>query len=55
MIAYLIAAAIIAAAAWIIWCRVRAFQRTGGRSACENCPYSGHCQGGCDGKGRQED
>ena len=43
MIAYLIAAAIVLAAAWILVRRVRAFFRTHGQSACENCPYSGAC------------
>ncbi len=52
MIAYIVAAAVIGAAIWILWRRISAFKRTGGRSACENCPYSGRCQGGCDGKGQ---
>ena len=38
-----IAAAIIASAAWILIRRALSFKRTCGRSACENCPYSGSC------------
>ena len=52
MIAYLIAAAIVLAAAWILVRRVRAFFRTRGQSACENCPYSGTCGSASDNGGR---
>ena len=55
MIGWIIGLAIVGLAAAILIRRARDFVRTKGMSACENCPYSGHCQGGCDGKGRQED
>lgn len=35
------------AAAWILVKRVIRFIKTGGKSACENCPYSGQCKGQC--------
>ena len=38
-----IAVGIIAAAAWILIRRIVSFKRTCGRSACENCPWSGTC------------
>lgn len=53
IIPYIIAAAIIGAAAWILIRRAVAFKRTKGRSACENCPYSDDCQGDCDEKGQK--
>lgn len=45
-----IAIALIAAAALILGKRLLDFVRTGGESACRNCPYSGSCGGGCDKK-----
>ena len=43
----IIGAAIIALAAIILIRRIRAFIRSGGESACGNCPYSGSCPGKC--------
>ena len=42
-IAYVLAGLILALAAGVLGFRLRAFFRTGGRSACEHCPYSGSC------------
>jgi MoaA/NifB/PqqE/SkfB family radical SAM enzyme len=46
-ISYLVAAAILILAAMVIIRGVRAFFKTGGRSACDHCPYSGSCGGSC--------
>lgn len=34
-------------ALWFLLKRLIRFIRTGGQSACENCPYSGKCSGHC--------
>jgi radical SAM protein with 4Fe4S-binding SPASM domain len=47
-VSYAIAAAILVAAALVIFRSVRAFFSTGGRSACDGCPYSGSCAGRCE-------
>lgn len=47
MIGILIGIIIIGAAAGILGKRAYSFVRTKGQSACANCPYSGHCSGGC--------
>lgn len=44
-IAYVLAGLMIILAAWILIKRTRDFIQTKGRSACENCPYSGQCAG----------
>ncbi len=49
-ISYVVAAGILCLAALIIYRGVRSFFKTGGRSACDHCPYSGSCGGGCDKK-----
>lgn len=40
-------ALLVGAAAWVLVKRLIRFIKTGGRSACENCPYAGHCRGDC--------
>lgn len=45
ILSILVALAIVFAAAWILVKRLGAFKRSCGRSACENCPYSGACGG----------
>ena len=48
MIGLIIGLAIVGLAAAILIRRARAFVRTKGMSACENCPYSGQgCSGHC--------
>lgn len=47
-VSYVVAALILGLAALIIGRGVRSFFKTGGRSACDRCPYSGSCGGGCD-------
>lgn len=47
MLLYLIAAAILLSAGWILYRRVAAFVRSKGSSACANCPYAKSCSGGC--------
>ena len=49
-ISYVVAFVILALAALVIFRGVRSFIKTGGRSACDHCPYSGSCGGGCDKK-----
>lgn len=49
-ISYAVAAVILGLAGLVIYRGVRAFFKTGGRSACDHCPYSGSCGGGCDKK-----
>jgi hypothetical protein len=49
-ISYIVAAVILGLAALIIYRGVRAFFKTGGRSACDHCPYSNSCGGACDKK-----
>jgi len=46
-ITYVVAIVILGLAALIIYRGVRAFIKTGGRSACNHCPYSGSCDGSC--------
>ena len=47
MLPIIIGIAIIALAAGILAGRAYRFYKTKGQSACANCPYSGHCSGGC--------
>ena len=47
MLPIIIGIAIIALAAGILAKRAYRFYKTKGQSACANCPYSGHCSGGC--------
>lgn len=47
-ISYAAAAVILGLAALLIYRGVRSFFKTGGRSACDHCPYSGSCGGSCD-------
>ena len=47
-ISYGVAAVILGLAALLIYRGVRSFFKTGGQSACDHCPYSGSCGGGCD-------
>lgn len=47
MLSILIGVAILALASAILARRAYRFFKTKGRSACANCPYSGHCGGGC--------
>ena len=47
MLAIIIGIIIIALAAAILGRRAYRFFKTKGQSACANCPYSGHCSGGC--------
>ena len=51
-ITYVVAIVILGFAALIIYRGVRAFLKTGGRSACDHCPYSGSCGGSCDKKSK---
>ncbi len=46
-ITYGVAVVILGLAALIIYRGVCAFLKTGGRSACDHCPYSGSCGGSC--------
>lgn len=46
-IGYIVAVLIAGAAAWILIRRLARFIRTGGRSACDNCPYANGCGGSC--------
>lgn len=47
MIGVVLAVAVALAALAILAGRLRDFIRTGGESACRNCPYSGQCGGKC--------
>ena len=47
MIGIIVGIVIIGAAAGILAGRAYRFYKTKGQSACANCPYSGHCSGGC--------
>ena len=53
-ITYAVAAVILGLAALVIYRGVRSFFKTGGQSACDHCPYSGSCGGGCDKKPKKE-
>jgi len=52
-VSYVVAAVILGLAALFVYRGVRSFIKTGGRSACKSCPYSGSC-GGCDKKPDKE-
>ena len=53
-ISYAVAAAILGLAAFLVYRGVRSFIKTGGRSACDSCPYSGGCGRSCDKKPDEE-
>ena len=49
-LSYVVAAVILSITALIVYRGVRNFFKTGGRSACDHCPYSGSCGGHCEKK-----